>query len=148
MKNKSILISWTGGLDSTYLVYDYLCKGYNVKTVYLDFIGNGQQSVREKKAIQDMISCYFGKFNHKHLVSNELSMFTGISNLHFQQMLPLILNLAYSYTDEDEVAVGYVMNDDAVSFIDEIQNLWSSINSFCKTPMPKLSFPLLKTKKD
>jgi hypothetical protein len=39
------------------------------------------------------------------------------------------------------------MNDDAVSFVEDIRKIWKSYQSISDTKLPKLTFPLLKTKK-
>lgn len=45
-----------------------------------------------------------------------------------------------------EVAIGYVQNDDAVSFLDDIQKIWKSFKTIAPH-LPKLVFPLVKTPK-
>jgi len=48
--------------------------------------------------------------------------------------------------DIDEVQIGYVSNDDAVSYIKDLQKIYKSYQAICE-PMKPLVFPLIKTKK-
>jgi 7-cyano-7-deazaguanine synthase in queuosine biosynthesis len=40
-----------------------------------------------------------------------------------------------------------VINDDAVSYIDDIRKVWEALQGICGATLPKLAFPLLKTSK-
>ena len=48
----------------------------------------------------------------------------------------------------DTIAFGYVMNDDAISYMDEIQAIYKSYQGIHEHPIASLSFPLIKRKKN
>jgi hypothetical protein len=48
--------------------------------------------------------------------------------------------------DVDEIQIGYVMNDDAISYLEDIQNIYKAYQPICE-PMKPLVFPLIKMKK-
>jgi hypothetical protein len=60
------------------------------------------------------------------------------------------LNMPINEYDTDPIkaaAIGYVMNDDAISYIDEIRGLWNSFNAFCDHKVD-IIFPTMKMKKN
>jgi len=49
MSAKNILVLWSGGFDSTYLVYKNLQEGNNVFTIYNKIINSKDKIKYEKK---------------------------------------------------------------------------------------------------
>lgn len=147
MKKQSVLVLWSGGLDSTYLIYKMLCDGYRVKAFYINIQNNTYQTEREKTAIQKMIPI-FKQWDFEYL--GEL-IDINILNPNSKYMLnypPLFLLVPYVMGDVDNLAIGYVMNDDAISYIEDIKNIYNSIQPLCSADLPKLIFPLSKYKKE
>ena len=149
MKKKTVLIPWSGGLDSTYMIYDYLCKGYKVKAFYVDYAAGSLRTLNELKAIESL-RYKFDKIGNYNFVYYEKS----ILDLKYQGNLilaqvPIWIFSILNRIDEDvdEVAIGYVMNDDAISFLPEIKNIYNANLKICYNK-PKLVFPLIKTKKE
>lgn len=145
MKKKKILVSWTGGLDSTYLVYKLLNEGHLVNTCYTEIMNNKEFTKREKKAISKMIDSF--KQYHNYLGHLESESMGYTKNIVFGQILCILQGLIHNYNEHDEVAVGYVMNDDIISYLPDIKKIWNSYKSICYSNFPKLTFPLIKYSK-
>lgn len=146
MRKKSILVSWTGGLDSTYLVRKLLIEGHYVTTSYNKIICNINQSIREKEAIDNLLPLFKEYDNYLgHKETESIGGFTG--NVRLAQIPSILQGLIMSYYENDEVAIGYVMNDDSVSFISDITKMWNSYKNICHDKFPKITFPIIKTNK-
>ncbi len=145
MKKKKILVSWTGGLDSTYLVYKLLNEGHFVNTCYTKIVNNIDVTKREKQAISKMM-IDFKQYNNYlgHLESESIGY---NKNICFRQVLCILQGLINNYNNHDEVCIGYVMNDDIVSYLPDIIKIWNSYKSICHSIFPKLLFPLVKYSK-
>jgi len=147
MNKKKVLLAWSGGLDSTYLIQYYLQAGYSVDVVNCSFQNSSQtQMKREDKAIKKMLKGYF-KDKDVKLLGKSTITFTGysFSKLFLGQVPTWVYNLInYLNSEHTEVAVGYVMNDDAISFLDDIRKLWNSYAGLVKETLPPLVFPLIK----
>ena len=70
-------------------------------------------------------------------------------DLKFVQITLWLVSLLYnsSRTGYDEIQIGAVMNDDMVSFIDDIKKIWSSFTFLSKEKHPPLTFPIMKESK-
>lgn len=150
MKNgdKCVLACWSGGLDSTAMVCDYLAKGYAVECLYGNLQNNPHKVVREKKATAAMFEAYFKYYTMQMVTGSSLSMADDREALMFQQPGFWLYNCIISLKPHhDEVAIGYVMNDDAISYLDEIRALWSAYQGLVAFPLPPLVFPMTKKKK-
>lgn len=145
MKTKKVLVSWTGGLDSTYLVLSLLKQDFYVNTVYSEIVGNVNQSIREKNAINNIVQ-YFNNYNN-YLGHKEIKTYCVLNNMYFQQFPSILQGLLSTYDEHDEVAIGYVMNDDIVSFIPDIIKIWNSYKNICHDKFPKIVFPIVKKNK-
>lgn len=150
MNNKKVLIAWSGGLDSTYLIQEYLEKGYEVEVINCNFRNGGpQQMKREQAAMKKMMKGYF-RNKAVTLIGTSHIAFDGycFGSLNLSQVPVWLFNLiSYLRGGHTEVAIGYVMNDDAVSFLDTIKGIWNSYADICSVPLPPLVFPLVKKKK-
>jgi 7-cyano-7-deazaguanine synthase in queuosine biosynthesis len=149
----SILIPWSGGLDSTKLLIDALAAGHTVYPVYFECKNNVAKTKKEKSAIKKI---------HKSLMKRYKDTLTDIKfpvtiflNVCTEEVTlkqpPLwVLGIIYSITkDIDEVHIGYVQNDCAVSWIQEIKKLYQSYKPFTSLKkLPKLKFPLIKEYKN
>lgn len=78
---------------------------------------------------------------------NDLTMhYKGL----FQMPLPpfwLFLTLMNAATDIDEIWMGYVLRDDAISYLNELQDLFGAIKPFLHNNNIELKFPLSKISK-
>lgn len=148
---KKVLLLWSGGLDSTYLLCDNLFEGNEVETVYLEIKNNERKVKREKDAIQKITEeIYRLKIGQHFERSLGLEVVLYDTNcLQLNQPLTWLYGLAFhNLTKVDEIQIGYCMNDDAISFIEDIKRVWEAYKPFFyEGEQPKLVFPLIKKKK-
>lgn len=147
---KRVLIAWSGGLDSTYLIQHYLEQGYGVDAVACN-LKNAYptQMKREELARKRMLKKHF-RGKDVTLVGTSTMQFDGycFGALGLSQPPIWLLNLlVYLRQEHTEVAVGYVMNDDALSFLDVISGIWNSYAGLVQFPLPPLVYPLMRYKK-
>ena len=147
---KSVVILWSGGLDSTYLIVDYLEKGYKVEACYIEMKNNEFQNKLQLLAIESMLP-YFEKWYpcqfHYSFLTSILINVPNYGTKSFEQVPIIFMSAIYAFgQNTDEVAIGYTMNDDAISYLPELNNLWNSLMEFCYIK-PKLKFPLIKKNK-
>lgn len=156
------LVPWSGGLDSTYLIHQLLSEGHCVRAISWNMNPGFMQDVRQKKAIEEMTPLLEQFRKDLHYTNNWFVMdyipdhemgyaFSNNDYFSLGQVPSIIAAIARRITDDtDFVAIGYVMGDDALSFLDEINALYTAfINlraSFTIAP-PKLVFPLIKRSK-
>lgn len=148
--NKKVLIAWSGGLDSTYMIQYYLEQGYTVDVVTCN-LGNAwpTQMKREQAAIKKMMKGYF-KDKPVRLLGSSHIKFDGncFGTLALSQVPVWLFNLVtYLQHDHTEVAIGYVMNDDAMSYLDDVRAIWSAYSGLLFRELPPIVFPLVKYKK-
>lgn len=74
MKTKHYLVSWSGGLDSTYLIYDLLRKNQRVSAVYTKIQNNTAKNLREHAAIAAIRPIFEINPNFKLLGENEVNI--------------------------------------------------------------------------
>lgn len=148
---KRVLIPWSGGMDSTYLIKWYSDKGYDVYTGYINLVNNGLKSVIEQNTIEKLLPL-MEKYRMYHLdtLFTINIVKTQSNSLSLSQPLLWLTPLAYNSSFYDEVAIGYVMGDCAVSYLNDFQNIWESFKGLSPFPdrWPELKFPLIKMKKD
>lgn len=155
MKQKKVLILFSGGLDSTYLMWKNLEEGNIVYPIYVN-IGNNEKKTKIElqqcalliKLFQD---AYPGRCKNHH-TGMDLTIYGDCNEVSLLQMPIWVMGIIYSnrLSEVDEVQIGYVMNDDAISYLDEIKKLYYSFKPLMNLedkPMPKLLFPLMKEKK-
>jgi len=150
-KNKKVVVLFSGGLDSTYLVWDNLKKGNVVIPVYFTITNNGDKPQLERNRIKLL----YKKFHETYgdlIKEPENVMGVEITNLgsglHFHQVPVWILGLQFcqiSYLNE--IQIGYIMNDDVISYINDIKKIYNSYKGILDKQIP-LKFPLLKIKKE
>jgi hypothetical protein len=148
--SKKVAVLFSGGLDSTYLVWKNLKDGNEVTPVYIEIENNKTKSTIEKNRIELLLEEYRKEFNRK--INNiQYAVSVGVNanedSLYFKQMPIWIFGMVFLQgMDVDEIQIGYVSNDDAISYLDDIQNIYKSYQPICE-PMKPLVFPLIKTKK-
>jgi len=190
---KTIIVTWSGGLDSTYTLIKDLEKGYIVQPIYIEFKSAGNDKILvEKDAIlkmHEILKLKFSNLRKPHFIftsdmirdkdnisyggsglsipimNNIMSIqpiawILGISD-YLNQMLEKITyndiknlnNNLIEYKKIKEIQMGYVLNDDSISILDIIQNLYKILNNFTIShnvygiDYPKLIFPSIKIPK-
>ena len=152
-KMKRVIIPWSGGVDSTYLIHKNLEEGNEVRTFSVLLNNNISQRDREKSS-RSILSKYFrekypGKFSEDTSYNFNSIQVSSSYNMILSQPPIWILFCYYSFdlSGYDEIQIGYIMNDDAISYLDDIRNLHSSYKPFTNYTIPELKFPLTKMKK-
>lgn len=148
---KSVLIPWSGGMDSTYLIQWYLEQDYDVYAGYINVKNNGLKSKIEKQTIDKIVPIIQNKFPRFSYLGTlfEIDIIHNDSFLGLTQPLLWLTTLAFNTHYYSEIAIGYVMNDCAISFLDDISKVWSAYKGFAYYPdrWPELKFPLIKKQK-
>lgn len=147
--NKKHIVSFSGGLDSVYLVNKLLKEGDSVEIVYVEILNNEEKTKREKKAIEYFYN-FFDKKYYGKISKSEYTQFKveGYGKFHLPQSAMFIASLLYSINDDiDTVNIAFVQNDDALSYIEDIKNIYYSYQPLFNMKLPELKFPLTKTHK-
>lgn len=142
-----IFVLWSGGVDSTRLIWELLTLGHEVHAGYIKILNNEQQSIRELAAMESMAPFFTEAYNFKFLgVLTEMLICNATDNSILPQF-PMFLTCVYHLKNGyDKIAMGYVMNDDAISFLDDITNCYNSYRPLVDH-LPELIFPLIKKRK-
>lgn len=148
-KKPKVYVAWSGGVDSTFLLMKLAESGYEIKAGYIELLNNTAKTARELAAIETIRETGFldqHGVDYRGVVAKfSVEQFT--SNLNLNQPLAWLIGMAYSVGENiDAVALGYIMNDDAVSYVDDITKAFKGVSVLMRSK-PKLIFPLLKTKK-
>lgn len=146
---KSVLVPWSGGLDSTFLIYSLLEAGDQVDALYVRIECNEDKTKRELASIEKL-KPLFAKYKlFNYMGESSVSPIVNNSSLYLAQPILFLMALLYAVKNSNqEVSIGYVLGDDAISFIGDISNVWTSFNSICHNELPKITFPLSKTSKE
>jgi 7-cyano-7-deazaguanine synthase in queuosine biosynthesis len=148
MKNVGVLFS--GGVDSTYLIWKNLKEGNRVHPYYIEIKNNENKTKLEKNRIELLFTEF--KKEYPDLITNikyGMDIYITESNgLSYVQMPIWLLGvLFFSDRNIDEFQIGYVCGDDMVSYVDDILKIYNSYKSV-KNYDVKLKFPILKMHKD
>jgi 7-cyano-7-deazaguanine synthase in queuosine biosynthesis len=149
-----ISVLWSGGMDSTYLIQHLLDKSPNnvVWASYVKINNNKEKIKMELNAIKKITPIlkqkYLDRFYYRG-ISCEFDLKQVTNNLKFYQM-PIWISAVVCTTGSNvnEIAIGYVMNDDAISYLNDFKKIVKSFDALSKNKFPKISFPLDKIKKD
>jgi 7-cyano-7-deazaguanine synthase in queuosine biosynthesis len=110
------LIVWSGGLDSTYLVWDAVSRDKTIETMYVDLNNNKTKKKREikaRKAIKKkLLKDYNGNIRKDHIV--KVPTLHPNKNIHLIQPLVWFLgvNLTFDPEKHTHVEFGYIRGDD------------------------------------
>lgn len=145
----SVLCLWSGGLDSTYMLMQYLAAGVKVETCYVNFRNNTQKTIREKQAIENIMKLLQSR---GYILKHSEIETEGAPGKMFAMMIPLLTGLyTRCNSAQTHVAIGYCMSDDAISFLKEIKQVWKSYAALGvagrSDGLPKLIFPLVQVSK-
>jgi hypothetical protein len=88
------------------------------------------------------VGIFPNRFEWHHDISAEVKHVDGVG---FKQ-LPFWLMAGMFVSRVDTLAIGYLMNDDAISYLDEIKKAWNAMQ-FIRHDKVILEFPLMKAKK-
>jgi len=148
-----ISVLWSGGLDSTYLIQHLLDADPSnvVWASYVEIENNKEKVPHELDAIKKMEPILKNKYGDRFVylgVACKFSIKDLSNNLVFYQM-PLWIAAVVCTTNNKvkEIAVGYVMNDDAISYLSEFRDIVKAFDTISHDPYPKISFPLSKISK-
>lgn len=147
------LVLWSGGLDSTYLVWKLLNEGHSVMVARCVIGGNEYQRQREEKARNELFPLFknFSNFEYvDNTVAVDIASVCGPKNDNniLPQIPALLVTALYSVGRSiDRVALGYVMNDDAISFLDDIKGVFNSFKNLMWNQNIEIEFPLAKISK-
>lgn len=156
--SKKVAVLFSGGLDSTYLVWKNLKEGNMVFPIYVEIENNENKTILEKNRIELIWKELKKEFNEStdiwsggNLRSIHYAIKVGVhaneGSLYFKQMPIWLFSVVFLQgMNVDEVQIGYVSNDDAISYLDDIQNIYKSYQAISE-PMKPLVFPLTKKKK-
>lgn len=147
---KNYLVSWSGGLDSTYLIYYLLNQGHHVDAIYTTLGNNKNKTAYEKRAIEQLLSYFEGR-DFTYTEDNYSVLLKGYNVLFFQQPLIWINALVYNLKETTtNVALGYIMGDDIISYIPDLHDLWNNVCKFLQYDIkqPELEFPLIRYPKE
>lgn len=149
---KNIGLFFSGGLDSTYLLYKNLKEGHTVQPYYVEILNNVNKSRIEKQQIMKLHAEFRNEFggainNVKHIAKVELWL-SWNSNLKFKQTPIWLLATAFMDHNYDEIQIGYVANDDSIPYLNEISKTYKALSWMLDgDKQPKLTFPISKTAK-
>lgn len=149
MKQKQVGVLFSGGLDSTYLIYKNLKEGNYVRPYYIEIENNENKVILEKNRTKLLIEEFKKEFPNQ--ISN---MCYGMEihvdqccGLRYTQMPIWMLGLLFFQEESiDEFHIGYVCGDDMISYLDDIKKIHKSYDIFTNSKT-KLKFPLSKTHK-
>lgn len=144
--NKKIAVLWSGGLDSTYLIFKNLQEGNSVTSYYVNIENNKEKTICEKNAIRK-ISKIFKLYDFKDGGDIFKIKIFQSSNIFLKQVPLFIVSLVY-LSDFDSVQIAYCKNDDAISYLNEIKKIFYSFKGISHNKLPKLEFPLMKEGKE
>ena len=153
-KKKRVIVLFSGGLDSTYLVWKNLKEGNIVYPVHITINGNQNKTIIEKNAIDKIHSMLLaddlpGELRSlKHVY--EFNGFALQNNSMWAQLPVWMLGILFSPLQEaDEVQIGYVMGDDILTYSKEIKAIFNSYRPFLLNDAKniKFTFPLHQTGK-
>jgi len=162
---KRILIPWSGGVDSTMLMYDAIRSGAQVSHVHLEAgqpegavaVEANRLGVLKRELMQAVIKTLGDKpYHYPTPVACMATMNLASTDMPFKQMpcwfmmlLSMIGNLDCKPL-YDEVHLGYVLNDDASASFTDLSLAWhhlaKAIYGINFVP-PLLKAPLLQTRK-
>lgn len=154
MGSKRVAVLFSGGLDSTYLIWKNLKDGNEVIPIYVEIENNETKSIIEKNRVKLLRNEFAKEFNSERRLIRDVEFAIKVSvhanegSLYFKQVPIWLFSAVFlqGMDNVDEIQIGYVCNDDAISYLDDIQNIYKSYQTVSE-PMKPLAFPLTKKKK-
>jgi len=150
--SKKVAVLFSGGLDSTYLVWKNLIDGNDVQPIYVEIENNKTKTILEKNRIKLLINEFrkdkdFEDKIHDIKYMLKVNVDAVEDSLYFKQVPLWILAAIFSQDlNIDEIQIAYVANDDAIGYLADIQNVYKSYEPLMRYLKP-LVFPLSKKPK-
>jgi 7-cyano-7-deazaguanine synthase in queuosine biosynthesis len=148
---KNILQAISGGYDSTWLLIRNLKRGDSVYPLYVyGSCINGLKQNIESTAVKNLIRKLKRRFKNLHDLAEVKIGMRVIAGINSEQPFIWLMGLFSEIQnqkcriDYDEVHIGYISTDSAVSQLKEITTLWNCLFSFSlvEDTIPELQFPL------
>lgn len=152
---KRVAVLFSSGLDSTYLVWKNLKDDNTVIPIYIEIQNNVKKTIMEKNRIELLMKEFKLEFNteeHNRMIQSvEYAISVNVNayegTLYFKQVPIWMFGVVFLQSlDVDEIQIGYVSNDDAIPYLNDIKKIYKSYQSICEKMIP-LTFPLSKMKK-
>jgi 7-cyano-7-deazaguanine synthase in queuosine biosynthesis len=152
---KKVLIPFTGGFDSTCLICMAIEQGIKFDVFHHQLLNNQSLTELEDKARASLTEEFRKITNHNKATSfgvvngSDVRIFTSRDAWVVQPVLWVTLT-ALIASEYDEVWLGYKGGDTALSFINDIRQMWDNAFAFRAKPTselrkyPHLKFPLMK----
>lgn len=144
--NKVPLVLWSGGLDSTYLVWSNISNQNVIDTLYVEITNNEEMTDYEHTAIKNLKKS-FKKEQYLGFIRNELTYV-----IPSKPDCKLILPQAAIWTDailwmfdpekHSHVEIGYIKDDDFWHYKEAIQELQKNLFSTFREQEIEVQFPL------
>jgi 7-cyano-7-deazaguanine synthase in queuosine biosynthesis len=153
MKKKEVFLLWSGGLDSTFMIQTLLDSNPNVKVTagYVELLNNYNKTKMEKAAIQKLLPILQKKYSDRFVFLDTIykAQVCSVGTFPPLKQLPVWISALMECTPEttNEVCIGYVMNDCAISYLQEIKSIFKAYSKFTFKKFPKVTFPLSKIPK-
>jgi|ERR1035437_852605 7-cyano-7-deazaguanine synthase in queuosine biosynthesis len=150
--SKKVAVLFSGGLDSTYLVWKNLTDGNEVLPIYIEIENNKTKTILEKNRTKLLVEEFRKDKDFENKIRDvkcilKVNVEANEDSLYFKQLPIWMFGMIFSQSmDVDEIQIGYVCNDDAISYLEDIQNIYKSYQNVCE-PMKPLVFPSTKMKK-
>jgi 7-cyano-7-deazaguanine synthase in queuosine biosynthesis len=145
---KRVTLLFTGGLDSTYLLYKNMQEGNAVRCLYTNIENNRNKTLTELAAAKTIIAEMDKEFNtYIELIVNDVNVRGHSDYAMFHQVPIHLFSMIMSMAECDEVQIGYCMNDDMISYLDDLKAVYNSYSNLMAKKLPELVFPLSKTSK-
>lgn len=167
--NKKPLVLFSGGLDSTFLLYNYLLKG-DVHVCYVINAQHWDKPQVELEARRKLIPILEFETGNKVLSDTVIGIGTGVEidrkhvsnqstfvrngdevpDVAFGQAFRWLyaLNMVTDGNIHSEVAIGYIMGDQIMGQIHNVRLAWDSTQCFTKMNPIRLVTPLQNFSKD
>lgn len=150
--HKSVIVLFSGGIDSTYLIWKNLQEGNIVLPMYIDIDNNKEKAKIEKSQITKIWNILNDEYIDNLLPIN-YSIKIGIDkvlndNLRFHQVPIWILSSLFFQSEEfDEIQIGYVSEDTTLGYLEDIEKIYKSYESISPGLIP-VTFPIKKSLKE
>lgn len=150
-KIKVPLILFSGGLDSTYLLYQALRNG-PVDVLYVPGPQGPIKEEAERRAREKIIKYLEAKSLHK--VREQITAppidTCPTKDFFLRQPLAWIVSALMMAEAEahSEVQIGYILGDQALAFRQEMLQAWNGLSAVTKMNHVPLAFPLLRKLKE